>query len=53
MAGEHFFDGFLLNLRKDAGKAKLADLVARMNRGEALTPGDVERELAALEVIAE
>ena len=53
MAGEHFFDGFLLNLRKDAGKAKLADLVARLNRGEPLTASDVERELAELQVIAE
>ncbi len=53
MAGEHFFDGFLVNLRKEAGKAKLAELVARMNRGEALSPADIERELAGIEAIAE
>jgi hypothetical protein len=51
MAGEHFFDGFLLNLRKEEGKKKLTELVARLNRGDPITPSDVERELLAIEAI--
>ena len=53
MAGEHFFDGFLLNSRKESGKQKLADLVARLNRGEAVTADDVTRELIAIDAMAE
>lgn len=53
MAGEHFFDGFLLNLRKEEGKKKIGELVARLNRGEPLTAADVERELSVLEAIAD
>jgi hypothetical protein len=53
MAGEHFYDGFLLNLRKEEGKRKIGELVGRLNRGEKLSPNDVERELAALEAMAD
>ena len=49
MAGEHFFDGFLGDGRKEEGKRRVAEIVARLNKGEALTAEDVERELAALE----
>lgn len=52
LAGEHFFDGFLMDLRKDEGKRQIGEIVARLNRGEALTAADVERELAALEATA-
>lgn len=49
MAGEHFFDGFLRDLRKDEGKRRINEIVARLNKGESLTADDVERELAGLE----
>lgn len=49
MAGEHFFDGFLRDLRKDEGKRRINEIVARLNKGESLTVDDVERELAGLE----
>lgn len=52
MAGEHFFDGFLGDGRKEEGKRRVAEIVARLNRGEALSAEDVERELAALEASA-
>jgi hypothetical protein len=52
MAGEHFYDGFLREARKDAGKTRLRELVQRLNAGEALTPDDVERELTAIEAMA-
>jgi len=52
-AGEHFFDGFLANLRKDEGKKKVNELVARLNRGESLSPEIIEQELRAMNVMAD
>jgi hypothetical protein len=45
MAGEHFFDGFIRNYRKDQAKEKIESLLGRMNDGETLSPVDFEREL--------
>jgi len=45
MAGEHFFDGFIKNFRKDEAKEIIASLVARLNEGETLKPQEVERAL--------
>jgi hypothetical protein len=52
MAGEHVYDGFLADRRKEEGKKKLVELLARMNRGEAITAQDIERELTAIEAMA-
>ncbi|MFN3323229.1 MAG: hypothetical protein ACK5AZ_07020 [Bryobacteraceae bacterium] len=46
MAGEHFFDGFLKNVRKDEAKEIIDGLLRRMNDGEKLEPCDVERALS-------
>jgi hypothetical protein len=46
IAGEHFFDGFLSESKKDAGKAIIESALARLNQGEQVRPEDVERELA-------
>jgi len=53
LAGEPFFDGFLSELAKGAGKAKLDEFVKRLNRGEHVEPDDVERELAAIGALAD
>ena len=45
MAGEHFFDGFIRNYRKDEAKEIIDGLLGRMNRGETLQAADVVREL--------
>ncbi len=45
MAGEHFYDGFIRNYRKDQAKQVIGRLLERLNGGEALTPADLEREL--------
>lgn len=45
MRGEHLFDGFLLNHEKAQGKRMVSDLLERLNRGEELSPAEVEREL--------
>ena len=47
LAGEHFFDGFVKNHRKEQAKEIIESLVARLNHGEALTSEDVIRELGA------
>jgi thiaminase len=47
MAGEHFYDGFIRNYRKDQAKQTIEQLLARLNSGEKITAADVERELKA------
>ena len=45
MAGEHFFDGFIRNYRKDQAKETIEKLLTRLNNGESITRADFEREL--------
>jgi hypothetical protein len=45
MAGEHFYDGFIKNFRKDEAKDIIDALLKRMNEGEKLSSKDIEREL--------
>jgi len=45
MAGEHFYDGFIKNFGKDEAKDIIDALLKRMNDGERLSSGDIEREL--------
>jgi len=46
LAGDHFFDGFVGEARKDEAKAIIDRALARLNEGEALGPEDVENELS-------
>ncbi|MBZ5726082.1 MAG: hypothetical protein LAP87_13910 [Acidobacteriia bacterium] len=45
LAGEHFYDGFIKNFGKDEAKEIIASLLNRLNDGERLDPGEVERAL--------
>jgi len=45
MSGDHFYDGFIRNFRKDQAKDTINRILQRLNDGEALTPADVDREL--------
>jgi hypothetical protein len=45
MAGDHFYDGFIQNYRKDKAKETINRILERLNDGEILTPAEVEREL--------
>ncbi len=45
MAGEHFFDGFIKNYRKDEAKEIIDAFLSRLNNGERVAPEDVERAL--------
>lgn len=47
MAGEHFYDGFIRNYRKDQAKEIISGILDRLNRGEKVTPGEVDQALAA------
>ncbi|HEV2176538.1 MAG TPA: hypothetical protein VGW33_04955 [Terriglobia bacterium] len=45
MAGEHFYDGFIRNYRKDQAKDAINGILARLNSGERLTAADVDQAL--------
>jgi hypothetical protein len=45
MRGEHLFDGFLRNYTKQEGKRVLSAILERLNSGEMLSAGEIEREL--------
>jgi hypothetical protein len=45
LAGEHYFDGFIKNFRKDEAKEIIVSILGRLNNGESIDPQDVERAL--------
>ncbi len=45
MAGEHVYDGFIKNFRKDEAKEIINSLLGRMNNGEPVGPTDIELAL--------
>ena len=46
LSGEHFYDGFIKNYRKDEAKDIVDSILKRLNDGEKLTPEDVENALS-------
>jgi hypothetical protein len=45
MAGEHFYDGFIRNWKKEEAKDIIDAVLKRMNDGEKLGPADIETAL--------
>jgi hypothetical protein len=45
LAGEHFYDGFLRDYRKEEAKQIIDGILARLNAGESLAPQEVETAL--------
>ena len=45
LAGEHFYDGFIKNFRKEEAKQIIEACLARLNNGEKVEPLEVERAL--------
>ena len=45
MAGEHFYDGFIRNYRKEQAKEVIGGILERLNNGERLTPTDIDHAL--------
>ena len=46
MAGEHFFDGFLGESKKEEAKEIIDRVIGRLNEGESLKPEDLAAELS-------
>lgn len=46
LAGEHFYDGFLRNYRKEEAKAIIQSLLKRMNDGEQITPEEFQAAIS-------
>jgi hypothetical protein len=45
LSGEHFYDGFIRNFRKDDAKEIIQGILDRLNNGETLAAGDIEQAL--------
>jgi hypothetical protein len=45
LRGEHFYDGFLSNYKKEEAKQAMSQLLDRLNRGDVLDQSEVERLL--------
>jgi hypothetical protein len=45
MAGEHVFDGFIRNLRKEEAKQTIDRILRRLNAGEAVAENEMQQEL--------
>ena len=45
LAGEHFYDGFIKNFKKDEAKEIIAKILERLNSGERLDAQQVEQAL--------
>ncbi len=45
LSGEHFYDGFIRNYRKEEAKAEIQHLLDRMNSGEPVTPDQFEEAI--------
>jgi hypothetical protein len=45
LAGEHVYDGFIRNYRKEEAKEIIGGIVDRLNRGERVDPQEIERAL--------
>jgi hypothetical protein len=43
--GEHYYDGFIKNYRKEDAKQIIEGCLARLNAGEKLEPVEIERAL--------
>lgn len=46
LAGEHFYDGFIKEFRKEQAKQIIDRILERLSNGEAVEPDEVERALA-------
>jgi hypothetical protein len=46
LSGEHLFDGFIANHKKDDAKRAIEAILQRLNNGERLEPAEIGAELA-------
>ena len=48
LTGDHYYDGFIMDWRKDEAKAVINRWLDRLNQGEVLAAEDLAAELGAL-----
>ena len=46
LAGEHYFDGFIKNFKKDEAKEKIEGILQRLNDGEMVSQEEIRAILA-------
>jgi hypothetical protein len=46
MAGQHFYDGFIRQYRKEQAKEAIAQILERLNKGDSVTKEDVMNAIA-------
>lgn len=46
MAGQHFYDGFIRQYRKEQAKEAIAQILERLNKGDSVTKEDVTNAIA-------
>lgn len=46
MGGEHFFDGYILTLKKERAAERIGEIISRLNKGEPVDPLKIEQDLA-------
>ena len=46
MAGQHFYDGFIRQYRKDQAKEAIEQILTRLNKGESVAKEDVTKAIA-------
>jgi hypothetical protein len=46
LAGEHYYDGFIKNFKKEEAKEKIAGIIARLNDGEMMSQDEIRSILA-------
>jgi hypothetical protein len=45
LAGEHYYDGFIKNFKKDRAKEIIDGFLERLNQGENIVPGELSKAL--------
>tara|TARA_Y100000590_G_scaffold63933_3_gene68697 strand:+ start:7752 stop:8045 length:294 start_codon:yes stop_codon:yes gene_type:complete len=45
MKGDHFFDGFILTLKKERAMKEIQQIIDRLNEGEDINPINLEKRL--------
>ena len=45
MNGEHYFDGFILSLKKDRAMKKISNIIDNLNKGESMNVDTIKDTL--------
>ena len=45
MAGDHYFDGFIKDYKKEEAKAIISEIIQKLNEGDEIKPDDIKEML--------